>query len=75
MTALSALLVFASIAAFASVYTRANHKQSVLIVTQTIEQGQPITGADLGSASMSISGAIIRFRLPTSDCSPADVRR
>ncbi len=65
MTALSALLVFASIAAFASVYTRANHRQSVLIVTQTIEQGQPITGSDLGSASVSISGAV--HPIPVSD--------
>jgi SAF domain len=58
MTGLSALLVFASIAAFVSVYARGNHRQSVLIVTQTIEQGRPITGADLGSASLSVSGAV-----------------
>ncbi len=58
MTVLSALLVFGSIAAFATVYASANHAQSVLIVTQTIEQGQRISAGDLGQASATISSGV-----------------
>jgi hypothetical protein len=58
MTVLSALLVFGSIAAFATVYASANHEQSVLIVTQTIEQGQRISAGDLGQASATISSGV-----------------
>jgi hypothetical protein len=58
MTVLSALLVFGSIAAFATLYATANHEQSVLVVTQTIEQGQPIRAGDLGQASAAISGGV-----------------
>ncbi len=73
MMVLSALLVFVSIAAFASIYVRANHKQSVLIVTQTIEQGQQINGADLGSVSVSASGGA--HLIPVTDAQLLSGRR
>ncbi|MGH9079832.1 MAG: SAF domain-containing protein [Acidimicrobiales bacterium] len=58
MTVVSALLVFGSVAAFATVYASASHEQSVLIVTRTIEQGEAITAGDLGQASVAISGGV-----------------
>jgi hypothetical protein len=73
MAVLSALLVFGSIAAFAAIYASANHEQSVLIVTQTIEQGQPITARDLGQTSAAISGGIVP--IPVSDASELSGRR
>ncbi len=73
MSLLSALVVFVSIAAFASVYASANHKQSVLMVTHTIEQGQPITAPDLGRTSAAISGGVIP--IPVSDASELSGRR
>jgi hypothetical protein len=65
MVVISALVVFASIAIFASIYAAAGHQTPVLIVTRTIEQGQPITGGDLGQASASISGGVIA--IPVAD--------
>jgi hypothetical protein len=58
MAVASAAVVFASIAVFASVYSGAGRRTSVLIVTTTIEKGQLIAGSDLGQASMSISGGV-----------------
>jgi hypothetical protein len=58
MAAASALVVFASIAAFSGIYASAGHQSAVLIVTGTIEQGQRISGADLGQASVSISKGV-----------------
>jgi hypothetical protein len=58
MAAASALVVFASIAAFSGIYSSAGHQSAVLIVTGTIEQGQRITAADLGQASVSISKGV-----------------
>jgi Chaperone for flagella basal body P-ring formation len=54
----SVVLVFASIAGFAELYSSANHQTSVLIVTQTIDQGQRISGSDLGLTSAQISGGV-----------------
>jgi hypothetical protein len=54
----SALLVFTSIAVFASVYSSANHQTPSLIVVQTIQEGQRISGTDLGQASVAISGGV-----------------
>jgi hypothetical protein len=65
MAVISALVVLASIAVFATIYGAAGHQTPVLIVTRTIEQGQPITGGDLGQASASISGGVIA--IPVSD--------
>jgi hypothetical protein len=58
MAAASALVVFASIAAFSGIYSSAGHQSAVLIVTGTIEQGERITAADLGQASVSISKGV-----------------
>jgi hypothetical protein len=58
MAAASALVVFASIAAFSGIYSSAGHQSAVLIVTGTIQQGQRITTADLGQASVSISKGV-----------------
>jgi hypothetical protein len=65
MAVISALVVFGSIAVFASIYAAAGHQTPVLIVTRTIEQGQPITGGDLSQASASISGGVIA--IPVAD--------
>ncbi len=54
----SALLVFTSVAVFASVYSSANHQTSALIVVQTIQEGQRISGTDLGQASVAISAGV-----------------
>jgi hypothetical protein len=54
----SALLVFTSVAVFASVYSSANHQTPALIVVQTIQEGQRISGTDLGQASVAISAGV-----------------
>jgi len=58
LVAASALLVFASIAIFASIYSASDHRTQVLVVTRTIQQGQLLTGSDLGSASVSVSSGV-----------------
>ncbi|HEV3281025.1 MAG TPA: SAF domain-containing protein [Acidimicrobiales bacterium] len=69
----SALMVFGSIAGFATLYASADHKQPVLIVTQTIEQGQRITAGDLGQASAAISGGVVP--IPVADAAELSGRR
>ena len=54
----SVVLVFASTAGFAELYASANHQVSVLIVTQTVDQGQRISGNELGQTSVEISGGV-----------------
>ena len=54
----SALLVLASAAIFASIYTSADHRVPVLMVTSTIHQGQRITAADLGTTELASSGRL-----------------
>jgi hypothetical protein len=54
----SALLVFVSIAGFAELYTSADHRVAVLVVTRTIVQGQPIRGVDLAEADTDLSGPV-----------------
>ena len=58
VTVASALLVLASIAIFASVYSSADHRVPVLVVTSTIRQGQRITGSDLGTVDVAASGGL-----------------
>jgi hypothetical protein len=58
MIAGSAAVVFVSIAAFATIYSSSNHQSSVLVVTRTIQQGQQITGRDLGQSNVAISGGV-----------------
>ena len=67
LAALSALVVFGSIAIFASLYATAGHQTQVVIVTTTIEQGQRITGSDLGQTGASISGGVTA--IPVADAS------
>jgi hypothetical protein len=69
----SLVLVCASIAVFGDLYASTNHQASVLIVTETIEQGQPIMGSQLGQAEASISGGITP--IPVSDASELSGRR
>lgn len=52
--AVSALAVLVSIAVFAGIYASARHTTAVLVVTRTIEAGQPITGGDLSQVSASV---------------------
>ena len=54
----SLVMVFSSIAVFADIYASANRQTSVLIVTQPIQQGQKLSGTDLGEASVSISSGV-----------------
>ena len=51
-------VVFLSVALFASLYSSSNHQVDALIVTRTIQQGQTITGGDLGRASVAISQGV-----------------
>jgi hypothetical protein len=73
MAVISALVVLASIAVFASIYATAGHQAPVLMVTRTIEQGQRITGGDLGQTSASISGGVIA--IPVADASELSGKR
>jgi hypothetical protein len=59
--------VFASVAMFAGLYASAVHTSSVLIVTRTIEAGQPITGGDLGRASVSVPSGVQTIPVSTAD--------
>ncbi len=58
LVAVSALLVFASIAIFASIESSSDHRTEVLVVTRTVQQGQLFAGSDLGSASLSVSSGV-----------------
>lgn len=58
VTVACALLVLASIAIFASVYSSADHRVPVLVVTSTIRQGQRITGGHLGTVEVAASGGL-----------------
>ena len=61
----SLVMVFSSIAVFAGIYSSANRQTAVLISTVSIEQGQPMTGSELGQASISVSGRL--SPIPVSD--------
>ena len=58
LTVASALVVLASVAIFAGLYSSADHQVAVVMVTRTIQQGQRITGSDLGSVGVSTSGGL-----------------
>ena len=73
MAVASAVVVFASIAAFATIYSSANHQVEALIVTTTIEQGHPITANDLGQSGVAISGGVMA--IPVSDASELSGKR
>lgn len=61
----SVAVVFASIAIFVSIYSRANHQISVIAITRPVPQGQQITANDLGVANAVVSGAV--SPVPTAD--------
>jgi hypothetical protein len=66
-TVASALVVLASVAIFSGLYSSADHQVAVVMVTRTIEQGQRITGSDLGSVGVSTSGGLAP--IPVADAS------
>ena len=54
----SLVVICASVATFAGLYASAGHKSAVIVVQQALEQGQPITAAQLGRADVSVSSAV-----------------
>jgi Flp pilus assembly protein CpaB len=58
MVVASAMAVFASIAAFAAIYSSSDRTSAVLVVTESIQQGQHFSGSDLGEANVSISSGV-----------------
>ena len=69
----SLVMVFSSIAVFASIYSSANRQTAVLISTVPIEQGQQLTGRDLGQVSISVSGGL--NPIPVSDAASLSGKR
>jgi hypothetical protein len=68
MALASAVVVFASIAGFAVLYSSASHQTPVLVVIETVEQGQKISGSELGQINADISGGVAA-PIPVSDAS------
>jgi hypothetical protein len=58
LAVVSALVVFASIAVFATLYSSADRQTAVLIAAQTIQKGQRFSGSMLGQASVAVSGGL-----------------
>lgn len=54
----STVLIFASIAIFADLYTNAGHRVPIVAVVQPVHQGQQISSSDLGEVEASISGSV-----------------
>jgi hypothetical protein len=52
------VVICASVATFASLYSSAGRKTSVIVVQQALVQGQPITAAQLGRAEISVSSDV-----------------
>jgi hypothetical protein len=50
--------VFASIAIFVGIYSRANHQVAVIAITRSVQPGQRIAATDLGSANVVASGTV-----------------
>ncbi len=67
VTVASALLVLASIAIFANLYSSAGHRVPVLVVTSTIQQGERIVSADLGTAQVASSGGLATISVSSAD--------
>jgi hypothetical protein len=67
LAVVSATVVLVSVAAFASLYSSADHQTSAVIVTTTIQQGHPFVSADLGEASVSVSSGVVP--IPVADAS------
>jgi len=59
LVALASLVVIcASVAAFANLYSSAGNKTAAVVVEQALVQGQPITSAQLGRADVSVSSGV-----------------
>ncbi|HEX4216933.1 MAG TPA: SAF domain-containing protein [Acidimicrobiales bacterium] len=58
MALASTVLIFASIAIFAGLYTNAGHRVPIVAVVQPVHQGQRISVSDLGEVEASISGSV-----------------
>ena len=59
VTAVASLVVVAaSVAAFASLYSSAGRKTAVIVVQQALVQGQPITSAQLAEADVSVPAGV-----------------
>ncbi len=69
----SVLLVFSSIAVFATVYSSANHQSAVLVVTSTVQKGQEFTSGVLGQANAAVSGGATL--VPVTDASELSGKR
>jgi hypothetical protein len=54
----SVAVVFASVAIFVSIYSRASHQVAVIAITRSVPPGARITANDLGSANVVISGTV-----------------
>jgi hypothetical protein len=70
---LSIVVISASIAIFAETYASTNHETAVIVVTETIQQGQVIRGSDLGQASVAVTGGVVP--IPVSDASELSGKR
>jgi hypothetical protein len=59
LVAVSSLVVIcASVAAFAGLYSSAGHKTAAVVVERALVQGQPVTAAQLGQADVSVSSGV-----------------
>ena len=73
MAVISALAVFASIAAFVTIYSSADHEVTVLIVAHSIQRGQLFTSSDLSQTEASISSGVTP--IPVTDASQLSGKR
>ena len=56
--AASALVVFASVALFVGIYSRAQREVSVVVVVRTVGAGTPVTIADVAPAQVALGGSV-----------------
>jgi len=54
----SVAVVFASIAIFVSIYSRANHQVAVIAIVRSVQPGQRIVTSDLAEANVVVSGTV-----------------
>ena len=54
----SLVVICASVAAFASLYSSAGNKTAAVVVDQALVQGQAVTAAQLGRADISVSSGV-----------------
>lgn len=54
----SIAVVFASVAVFVSIYSRANHQVAVIAITRSVQPGERIAANDIGSSNVVVSGTV-----------------